>query len=126
MEEEFRTQVDTKKTVREILAVNRTRLANERTFLAYLRTSATFLIAGISLLKLFNHILMQVTGMIFLAAAVLISIYGVIKFDSLRQLTDFESKNLINHKNDANLTNVPRLMWNMLGRVYSRLTLHGK
>ena len=105
----------TRKTLRETLAVDRTRLANERTFLAYLRTLATFLIAGISLIKLFSHFLIQTAGIFFLAAAVFIGIYGIIKYDSFRL-----------HENDAKLISVPKLIWHMLGRVYSRLTLHGK
>jgi len=37
----------------DILALDRTRLANERTVLAYARSAFTLLIAGVSLLKVF-------------------------------------------------------------------------
>jgi len=37
----------------DILALDRTRLANERTFLAYARSAFALLVAGVSLLKVF-------------------------------------------------------------------------
>ena len=42
-------------TFRDYLALDRTLLANERSFLAYLRTSITVFIAAISLIKFFDE-----------------------------------------------------------------------
>lgn len=42
-----------KLTLRDFLAIDRTRLANQRTLLAYFRTALILLVTGISLAKLF-------------------------------------------------------------------------
>ena len=123
--------IPTKKfTVRDVLAINRTVLANERTFLAYLRTSATFLFAGISLLKFFDSIITQIAGFMFLFGSVVVGVYGVIKYDSMRRLIieerDVRHANDIAENHDSAMINVPKVMWEMVHRAYLRLTLHEK
>src|SRR3989344_77558 len=111
-------------TVRDILAINRTVLANERTFLAYLRTSATFLIAGISLLKLFESILAQMSGVTLIVCSVVVVIYGIIKYDAMKMLI-FGEKN-VHHARDISTDYdhmyVPRLMWEMVHKAYSKIS----
>ena len=41
--------------IRDILAIDRTKLANERTFLAYLRTAMALVLAGLTFLKVFGQ-----------------------------------------------------------------------
>ena len=49
--------------LRDELAIDRTRLANERTLLAWVRTALMLLVSGVTLLKLFEGILlMEVIG----------------------------------------------------------------
>src|SRR3989344_356608 len=123
--------ISTKKfTVRDILAINRTVLANERTFLAYLRTSATFLLAGISLLKFFDSLVTQIAGFMFLFGSLVIGVYGVVKYDTMRQLI-MEERNVRHAKemsgeHDNGMIHVPKVMWDMVQRAYLRLTLHEK
>lgn len=66
--------------LREKLALQRTILANQSTFLAFLRTSMYFLIAGLSLrnlLKIENSLLIEIVLFI---ASFFIFIYGTINY----------------------------------------------
>src|SRR3989344_2635689 len=118
--------ISTKKfTVRDILAINRTVLANERTFLAYLRTSATFLLAGISLLKFFDSLATQIAGFMFLFGSAFVGIYGIVKYDSMKQLL-IEERNVrqakdISESHDSGMIHVPKVMWDMVQRAYLRI-----
>lgn len=123
--------IPTKKfTVRDILSINRTVLANERTFLAYLRTSVTFILAGISLVKFFTSVIAQAAGITFIIGAVIVSIYGIIKYDAMRKLI-MPEKN-VRHAKDASgdhdngMVRVPKAMWDMVHRAYDRMTVHEK
>ncbi|MBI4130227.1 DUF202 domain-containing protein [Candidatus Roizmanbacteria bacterium] len=112
-------------TVRDDLAINRSVLANERTFLAYLRTSATFLIAGISLLKFFDTWYAQFLGLVLMFGAGFIAVYGIVKYEIMKGLILEEqnahhAKNITN--NDTSMLYVPKIMWDMLQRAYTRLT----
>ena len=66
--------------LRERLALQRTRLANQTTLLSFIRTSLYFLIAGLSiesLLKLENSLLIELS---FFPAAVALFIIGLYNF----------------------------------------------
>ena len=52
--------------LRDFLAADRTLLANERTLLAYIRTGISLLVVAISLIKLFDSILTDILGIIFI------------------------------------------------------------
>ena len=71
-------------TLRDHLARDRTVLANERTLLSYVRTAFGFAAAGGTLLKLFpSEMEMVCLGGGLLAAALVIAIYGVLRFRSV-------------------------------------------
>lgn len=65
------------------LAVDRTIFAFERTALAYFRTGTTFLIASLTLIKLFEEVYMNIFGLLLLPAAAYMYILGVQKFNEL-------------------------------------------
>ncbi|QQS43655.1 DUF202 domain-containing protein [Candidatus Roizmanbacteria bacterium] len=65
------------------LAVDRTVFAFERTALAYFRTGSTFLIAALTLIKLFEEAYMNIFGLILLPAAAYMYILGIQKFNEL-------------------------------------------
>lgn len=52
--------------LRDFLAADRTLLANERTLLAYIRTGISLLVVAISLIKLFDGIIPDILGIIFI------------------------------------------------------------
>ena len=66
--------------LRDYLALDRTILANERTLLAYLRTFIGTFSAGIAMIKLFDTLLIILTGYIFVAMSPFFVIFGVIRY----------------------------------------------
>ncbi len=66
--------------LRDHLAIDRTMLANESTLLAYIRTSLAILISGISLIKFFTIVYLQLLGGIFVFFGILILFIGAYRF----------------------------------------------
>lgn len=62
------------------LSVDRTTLANERTFLAYARTALHCVVGGVSLMKFFDHAYAVVLGWIFLVSGVIAAVTGSVVF----------------------------------------------
>jgi putative membrane protein len=63
--------------LRDHLAYERTAMANERTWLAYLRTAIGFMAAGGSIIKFFaGDLLMQISGWGLLSCSVFCAIWG--------------------------------------------------
>jgi len=71
--------------LRDHLAVDRTRLANERSFLAYIRTTFTMIITGLSLIKFFDSFTAIILGWIFIITGVLLGILGAIRYLRFRK-----------------------------------------
>ena len=62
----------------DVLAIDRTRLANERALLSCIRTGLMLLVSGISLLKLFEGVLvMEVLGAVLIPAGILTAVLGL-------------------------------------------------
>lgn len=59
--------------LRDHLAIDRTAMANEVSFLAYVRTALTILVGGVSLLHFFSEFIFQVLGWV----AIIISIVTI-------------------------------------------------
>ena len=66
--------------LRDHLAADRTILANERTFLAYIRTALTFFVAGVSFVKFFDELALEVVGYLFIPVAIAFVIVGALSF----------------------------------------------
>ncbi|HRD38642.1 MAG TPA: DUF202 domain-containing protein [Bacteroidia bacterium] len=74
------TKINKELILRERLALQRTRLANQTTLLSFIRTSLYFIVAGLSirsLLKLENGLLFEV---LFFITAVIIFFIGVFNY----------------------------------------------
>ncbi len=67
-------------TLRDIVALERTKLANERTFLAYFRTFIVFLSSGFAILKLDFLQEIRSLGYVFIIIAPLLLIIGISRF----------------------------------------------
>ncbi|MCI5083360.1 MAG: DUF202 domain-containing protein [Saprospiraceae bacterium] len=69
----------------DVLAIERTRLANERTFLAYFRSSIVFLSSGFAIIKI--NALKEITdiGYFLLVIAPLLFLIGLIRFFYVRK-----------------------------------------
>ncbi|HDQ44567.1 MAG TPA: DUF202 domain-containing protein [bacterium] len=70
--------------LRDHLAMERTKLANERTFLSYLRTSLYLVLGGIAFLGMKDFEKIRVFGYASLVLSILIFLIGIIRFLQLR------------------------------------------
>jgi len=61
-------------------ARQRTILANERTFLAYLRTALTLFAAGVTFIRFFGIELLSIVGYIFIVFSVVLVVIGTIRY----------------------------------------------
>ncbi len=75
-------------SLRDHLAIDRTLLANERSFLAYVRTSVTLFIAAISLIKFFDATWIQISGQLMLAATAIIFFRGLLKYKAAQRVME--------------------------------------
>ena len=67
--------------LRDYLAFDRTKLANERTILSYLRTSIMLFATGITLIKVLSdepH--MRILGIIFIPLSIFLGLFGLFSF----------------------------------------------
>jgi len=79
--------------LRDVLAIDRTRLANERTLLAWLRTALMLLVSGVTLLKLFEGILvMEVLGAVLIPAGIFAGGLGLRRYLRTRTLIEAADK----------------------------------
>ena len=80
--------------LRDVLAIDRTRLANERTLLAWVRTAVMLLVSGMTLLKLFEGVWsLEVLGAILIPLALVVGVIGLqryFKTCSLIEATDHD------------------------------------
>ena len=83
---ESRTKLPASIDRRDQLAIARTDLANERTLLAYGRTSLMVAATGVTLIKFFpNLVLACGVGWLLTILAALIGIIGIVRFAKLRR-----------------------------------------
>ncbi|WP_121667614.1 DUF202 domain-containing protein [Mesonia aquimarina] len=81
----FKPQVINEKKLREHLALERTKLANERTLLAYIRASLYLLVGGIALLQLKEYPRLHWVGYASLVICVLFIIIGIWRYIALER-----------------------------------------
>ncbi|WP_181307847.1 YidH family protein [Rufibacter sp. XAAS-G3-1] len=88
LREEVRKELKVKEKanaeIKDALAIERTTFANERTFLAYLRTSLSLVIVGISLHQFFNTALSMWVAVFLIPLGVVIGAIGYRKFTQKR------------------------------------------
>ncbi len=65
--------------LRDTLAIERTSLANERTFYSAVRTALTFFIAGVTVIKFVDHPYLIISGWVFLVFSFLFFVFGIHK-----------------------------------------------
>lgn len=86
--------------LRDHLAADRTILANERTLLAYIRTALAIFISGLSLIKLFESITLQIMGWVFMSVALLTSVIGAIRYVQVdRAIRPVSDSSIVSEKN---------------------------
>src|SRR5688572_10066215 len=80
--------------LREYLAVERTRLANETTLLAYIRTGLYFLVAGSTLDQLVGTTFWKITGPILVIVGFSIMTVGFVRYVYMRRQIEASRKNI--------------------------------
>jgi putative membrane protein len=70
--------------LRDHLALERTRLANERTFMAYIRSALYLLVGGLALLQVQGFGDLEWVGIMSLVLAALFVMVGVVRFYKLK------------------------------------------
>jgi putative membrane protein len=80
--------------LREYLAIERTKLVNETTLLAYVRTGLYFLVAGSTLGQIIETKFWKITGPALIITGLIITVAGLIRFIRLRKTIDASKKNI--------------------------------
>ncbi|SHJ06148.1 putative membrane protein [Mesonia phycicola] len=81
----FKPKVIDEKKLREHLALERTKLANERTLLAYIRASLYLLVGGIALLKIEDYPEVHGLGYVSLCVCVIFIVIGIWRYIALER-----------------------------------------
>ena len=68
------------------LTYGRTIMANERTLLAFLRTSITFFVAGIGMIKYLDHPVLDAIGWFFVVLAGIFFTWGIHRYRYARKV----------------------------------------
>ncbi|MFW6270676.1 MAG: DUF202 domain-containing protein [Bacillota bacterium] len=75
------SEINDELSLRELLAIDRTILSNQRTFLAYIRTALTLLLGGVGLRSLLETSRIYGSlGLIFIIISIVFFILGIYKF----------------------------------------------
>ena len=82
--------------LREYLAIERTKLANESTLLAYIRTGLYFLVAGSTLGHIVETNFWNIVGTPLIIIGLTIMLLGVIRYLRLRKAIEASKKNIGN------------------------------
>lgn len=82
--------------LREFLAIERTKLANETTLLAYIRTGLYFLVAGSTLGHLVDTTFWKIAEAPLIAIGVGIVIVGIVKFRKVKKSIELSQQNIGN------------------------------
>lgn len=84
IKKELKVQEKANVEIKDNLAIERTQFANERTFLAYMRTSMGFVLAGFSLIRFFEGQIYVWVGGLLIPVGISLSIIGMWKFINKR------------------------------------------
>jgi len=85
-------------TKTDLLAIERTQLANKRTLLAYIRTAFSLLIASLAIIEFFQNRLLIYLSFVLIPASFVFLIIGIVKFLQSQKTID----KIIDYKNDLN------------------------
>lgn len=88
--------------LRERLALQRTILANQSTFLAFLRTSLYFFVAGISITSLLNLTDGLAIEIFFFTSAFIIFLIGIINYFRQKKMIAQSEKSIGDYKKEHN------------------------
>lgn len=70
--------------LRDLLAADRTKLSNQNTFLAYIRTALTLFVAGVSFIQFFGNLVYEIIGFTFIPVGLVTFLVGFFRYNKLR------------------------------------------
>lgn len=82
--------------LREYLAIERTRLANETTLLAYIRTGLYFLVAGSTLGHVIDSVFWNIVGTPLIVIGLIIMGLGLVRYFRLKRAIEASKRNVGN------------------------------
>jgi putative membrane protein len=82
--------------LREYLAIERTKLANETTLLAYIRTGLYFLVAGSTVGHLIETEFWRIVGPPLIVVGLIIMVLGIMRYFRLRKSIEASKRNVGN------------------------------
>lgn len=71
--------------LRDHLSIERTKLANERTLMSYLRTSLYLVLGGIAFLGMQDLKEIRILGYLLLSLSLIVLVVGIVRFSQLRR-----------------------------------------
>ena len=71
--------------LRDYLATDRTKLSNQNTLLAYVRTALTLFVAGVTFIRFFDSFAIEVIGWIFLPIGIVTLLVGSLRYNRLKK-----------------------------------------
>ena len=71
--------------LRDILAIDRTVMANTRTFLSYIRTSLTLFIAGVTFIQFFESRIIFLIGWLFVPLSGVVFLLGALYYTRMKR-----------------------------------------
>lgn len=93
--EEYYRNISGEMILRDLLAADRTHLANERTLLAYLRTALTLFIGGVSFIQFFSTLLVKLIGWSFIPLSIIFVVLGFQRFYKMKLPLDVLKKQAV-------------------------------
>ena len=75
-------------TKTDLLSVERTKLANKRTLLSYIRTAFSLLIASVGIIEFFENSFFIMVGFILIPISFMFLIIGIIRFSQSEKIID--------------------------------------
>ena len=70
--------------LRDYLAIDRTILSNQNTFLAYVRTALTLFVGGLTFIKFFDQPIIAYIGWVFVPLGLATFLIGAIRYNRIR------------------------------------------
>lgn len=104
--------------LRDYLAVDRTMMTNETSFMSYIRTSLTLIAAGATLLKFFSgDFLMQVVGLALIIVGGWLTIHGYTRFHRTDEILRRVKGQTVQRASKLKKTKISNALRFILGRV---------
>ena len=93
----YKKFIDKSLSLNEQMAVANSILANERTLLAWERTSFSFMVAGVTFIRFFNHTFTTILGWFFFPLGISVLLIGIYRYIRMKHLIleleiDFEKR----------------------------------